>query len=505
MLSPTIKVKKGTFRCFAAAGLAAFLILAAGSPEAFARSKGTRVHVYESSESLKESLASKTPITFQATATAKFVVRIDDKQKFQEMDGFGASLTESSAWLLAKKLSPEQRKELLIKLFDPRKGIGLNILREPIGSSDFAVKDDYSLDDMAEGQSDPDLRNFSIVRDREFIIPVLREALKVNHEIKIIGSPWSAPGWMKTSHSMIGGTLLPSAYGPLARYFVQFVKQYEAAGVPIFAITPQNEPLNIPKDYPGMGMSAEEQTTFVRDNLGPAFREAHLKTKIMIFDHNWDLMAFPKTVLSDPKTAAFVAGTATHCYGGNADAQTQLHSQFPDKEIWLTECSGGDWQKGDLLVSQAKLIIQTTGNWAKSVILWNLALDQTHGPHVGGCYDCRGVVTIDDSTSPSKVTPTVDFTALSHASKFVFPGAHHIGSTGAEQTGLEHVAFRNKDGSIVLLALNTGAEAISFDIESDGEFAGYTLESGAVATFVWQGKADHNALTRAFEILFMVA
>jgi glucosylceramidase len=298
---------------------------------------------------------------------------------------------------------------------------------------------------------------------------------------------------------------LPSAYAPLARYFVQFVKQYETAGVPIFAITPQNEPLNIPKDYPGMGMSAEEQTTFVRDNLGPAFRDAHLKTKIMIFDHNWDLMAFPKTVLSDPKAAAFVAGTATHCYGGNAYAQTQLHNQFPDKEIWLTECSGGNWQEGDLLVSQAQLIIQTTQHWAKSVVLWNLALDQNHGPHVGGCYDCRGVVTIDDSTSPSKVTPTVDFTALSHASKFVFPGAHHIASTGAEQTGLEHVAFRNKDGSIVLMALNAGTEAISFDIEWNGEFASYTLEPGAVATFVWQGKADHKALTRAFEIIFMVA
>jgi glucosylceramidase len=219
---------------------------------------------------------------------------------------------------------------------------------------------------------------------------------------------------MKTSGSMIGGTLLPSSLAPLARYFVRFVQSYEAAGVPIFAVTPQNEPRNIPADYPGMGMTAEEQATFVREHLGPAFRDARLKTKIMVFDHNWDMIDFPDMILSDPRAAEFSAGTATHCYGGGPEAQTRLHDHSPTKDIWLTECSGGEWQKGNLLVAQASLIIETIRNWGKSVVLWNLALDQNHGPHLGGCTDCRAVVTTTPHhqqlspprwTSPPSPTP----------------------------------------------------------------------------------------------------
>jgi O-glycosyl hydrolase len=285
-----------------------------------------------------------------------------------------------------------------------------------MGSSDFALED-YSYDDLPTGETDSDLKHLSVDRDRAYIIPMLREILAVNPEIKVIASPWSPPGWMKTSDSMIGGTLLPSSYAPLAAYFVQFVKFYEAAGVPIFAVTPQNEPLNIPGDYPGMGMKAEEQELFVCENLGPAFRAAKLKTKILIFDHNW----------------------------------------------------------------------------GKSVVLWNLVLDQLHGPHLGGCKDCRGVVTIDDSTSPAAFVPTVDFTALAHVSKFVRPGAYRIASSTEGESGIEHVAFRNADGSMVLLVLNSGAAPVQFNVEWKGEFAAYTLDAGAVATFFWSVKsAKHN-------------
>lgn len=136
----------------------------------------------------------------------------------------------------------------------------------------------------------------------------------------------------------------------------------------------QNEPLNIPNDYPGMGMSAEEQANFIRDDLEPAFRAAGIKAKILTFDHNWDLIDFPIKVLSDKQAAGFILGIAVHCYGGRPTAQTELHNRFPDKEIWLTECSGGAWQKGRLLEEQARLVISTTRNWAKGVIPWNLAL-----------------------------------------------------------------------------------------------------------------------------------
>lgn len=449
------------------------------------------ISVVESSEKLHESLQGKASLHFGSSRASATTVSVGDSQ-FQQIDGFGASLTDSSAWLLAKKLTAPRRRQLLEMLFDSRKGIGLSVLRQPMGSSDFALED-YSYDDLPTGESDSDLKRMSVDHDRGYIIPMLREILAVNPEIKVIASPWSPPGWMKTSHSMIGGTLLASSYAPLAAYFVQFVKLYEAAGVPIFAVTPQNEPLNIPGDYPGMGMKAEEQTRFVCENLGPAFRAANLKTKILIFDHNWNSIAFPDTVLKDSCAAQFVVGTATHCYGGDPAAQTGLHDRFPDKGIWLTECSGGDWQKGDLLVEQANLIIQTTRNWGKSVVLWNLVLNQLHGPHLGGCQDCRGVVTIDDSTSPAAFVPTVDLTALAHVSKFVRSGAYRIDSSTEGESGIEHVAFRNADGSIVLLVLNSGMAPVQFNVAWKGEFAAYTLDSRAVATFSWSVKsAKHN-------------
>jgi glucosylceramidase len=373
-------------------------------------------------------------------------------------------------------------------LFDRKKGIGLSMLRQPMGASDFALKD-YTYNDMPQGQADPDMEHFSIDHDREQIIPILREALALNPILKIIASPWSPPGWMKTSGSMIQGTLLPSAYAPLAKYFVRYVQAYEAAGVPIFAVTPQNEPLNIPDDYPGMGMSSDEQTKFIRDNLGPAFRAAGIKAKILTFDHNWDLIDFPVKVLSDKQAAAFIPGIAIHCYGGSPTAQTELHNRFPDKDIWLTECSGGEWQKGRLLEEQVRLIISATRNWAKGVILWNLALNQNHEPFLGGCKTCRAVITIDDSVSPSRIIPTVDFTALGHASKFVASGAYRVESNSFDQGSLEDVAFRNPDGSFVLLVLNGSGASVTFNIAWAGKFASYKLAGGAVATFRWNSPA----------------
>jgi glucosylceramidase len=450
--------------------------------------ESVRIDVVESSQDLHESFREKPSLQFSPAQPSNLTIRLDESRTYQQIDGFGASITDSSAWLLSQKLTATQRNAVLKQLFDTKQGIGLAILRQPMGSSDFSLAD-YSYDDMPPGESDPQLKHFTIDGDRQYIIPVLREALAVNPRLKIIASPWSPPGWMKTSGSMIGGTLLPSSFAPLARYFVRFVQSYEAAGVPIFAVTPQNEPRNIPADYPGMGMTAEEQATFVREHLGPAFRDAYLKTKIMIFDHNWDMIDFPDIILSDPQAAEFSAGTATHCYGGGPEAQTKLRDHFPAKDIWLTECSGGEWQKGNLLVAQASLIIETTRNWGKSVILWNLALDQNHGPHLGGCTDCRAVVTIDHSTLPTTVTPTVDFTALAHASKFVAPGALRIDSNSSEESPLKHVAFRNPDSSIVLLVLNPAPTAIAFNFAWQGQSATYALQPGAVVTFHWSAKS----------------
>jgi len=461
----------------------------------------TRVEVYESSEDWHETLQPKPSLQFGPVRAPELTITVSDSRKYQEMDGFGASLTDSSAWLLWHSLTETQRRAVLEELFDPAKGIGLSILRQPMGASDFALQA-YSYDVVSAGDTDPQLRRFSIGHDREYIIPILRDALALNPNLKIIASPWSPPGWMKTSGSMIQGSLLPSAYSPLADYFVKFIEAYGKAGVPIYAITPQNEPLNVPVNYPGMGMTAMEQRRFLKDSLGPAFHAAGLSTKILVFDHNWDLIAFPIQVLGDEQAALYSAGTAVHCYGGSVTAQVELHDRFPGKGIWLTECSGGGWQTGKILAQQVRLIIEATRNWAKSVVLWNLVLDQNHGPYLGGCTDCRGVVTINDQASPAQVTYTEDFTALAHASKFVMSGATRIESNTFGQGSLEDVAFQNPDGSIVLIVLNSGSASTVFNIAWSGEYATYKLRAGAVVTLRWpsrtrvsSGKASENTAT----------
>ena len=446
--------------------------------------------VFESLEGSWDGPGEQPAIQFGMVRAPELTISVDDAVRYQTIDGFGASLTDSSAWLLEEKLSEKQRNKLLQQRFDPIHGIGLSLLRQPMGSSDFALED-YTYDDLPEGQTDPELRKFSIEKDQRYIIPLLKKALELNPHLKILASPWSPPGWMKSSQSMLQGSLLPSAYQAYASYFVRFVEAYRKAGVPIFAVTPQNEPLNIPVDYPGMGMNSEEQSSFIRDDLGPAFRESRLKTRIFIFDHNWDLIHYPVEVLNDPKAASYVSGIAIHCYGGNPSAQTELHERFPKLDIWLTECSGGDWQTGSLLGQQMRLIINATRNWSHSVILWNLALDQDHKPFLGGCKTCRGLVTIKFDDPNPEIVPTIDFTAIAQVSKFLRPGARRIESNTFGPGSLEDVAFRNSDGSIVLVALNSSAKPIPFNIRWSGMFATYTLKAGSAVTFVWQGHTGH--------------
>ena len=467
----------------------AFLLVstkcAFGSPQ---KESAAQIEVFQSSEEKHESLVAQPNVPFRAERSPALTILVDDATKYQEIDGFGASLTESSAYLLKRKLTDAQRGDALRMLFDRQKGIGLSMLRQPIGASDFALQE-YSYDEMPAGQTDPELKKFSIDHDRADILPVLKEILAVNPKIKVIGSPWSAPGWMKTSGAMTQGSLLPSAYDAYAKYFVKYVQAYEAEGVPIFAVTMQNEPMHVPHDYPGLGMMASEQSVFLRDHLGPSFQKAGVRSKILVFDHNWDLIQYPITVLSDANAARFAGGIATHCYGGSATAQDELRQRFPDKEIWMTECSGGDWQKGKVLQQQVELVINVTRHCAKSVILWNLALNQNHEPYLGGCTTCRGEIVVDESSSPTQVKTTVDYTALGHASKFVQPGARRIESNTFGQGSLQDVAFQNSDGSIVLLVLNSGEGTTEFNIGWRGQFAQYKLGSGAAATFVWNGAA----------------
>jgi glucosylceramidase len=460
----------------------AALLLGAGSLGA------QSVSVFRTLPDLSEGLTAQSSLHFtQSSNHSTLQIGVDDSKKYQSIDGFGASLTDSSAWLLETKLSAAQRKTAMHELFDPRTGIGLSFLRQPLGASDLALNH-YSFDEMPAGEKDPGLKHFSIEHDKAYILPSVREALAVNPAISVMVTPWSPPGWMKTKGTMIGGQVLESEYKELANYLVKSVQAYQAAGVPVRYLSIQNEPLYETKDYPGTLMPAEQQLAIIRDQLGPAMEQAKLKTKILIYDHNWDRPDYPTTILSDPAAAKYVAGTAFHCYGGEVSAQSTVHDRFPEKGFWETECSGGTWQTGNLLAVTAQLLIESTRNWAKSVVLWNMVLDQKNGPNAGGCATCRGLLTVDHSVSPAKVIRTLDYYAMGQASKFVSPGAQRIDSTDFGRQSLESVAFQNQDGSIALLVLNNAAQDSKFDVSWRGESFSYSLPAGAFVTFSWNPK-----------------
>jgi len=408
-------------------------------------------------------------------------IEVNPEITYQEMDGFGASLTDASAWLIYNVLDEKQRKELMYELFSPEIGIGISFLRQPMGASDFALKM-YTYDDVPEGEEDFELKYFSIDHDKEYIIPLIKKAIEINPDLKVMASPWSPPAWMKTSRSLIGGSLREECYDVYARYFVEFIKAYEKEGIPIYAITVQNEPLYVPKEYPGMFMSPEAQAIFINEYLGPLFEKENIDTLILCYDHNWDNIEYPEIVLK--KAGKYVAGTAWHVYGGDHSAMTKIKVKFSDKEAWLTEASGGEWVPPffDAFADQMTHIIRGTRNFAKSIVWWNMALDQNNGPTVLKHSTCRGIVTID--TDKKDITYNVDYYTMGHISKFVQPGAYRIESTNI-QSIIETTAFKNPNDSIVLIVYNRTNNNKKLSITyGDSEF-NYTLRGKSAVTFIW--------------------
>ncbi len=466
------------------------------------------VAVYQTTPDLTQALSAQEKLRFGAAAPAGNgpVIHIDDAQRLQEIDGFGASLTDAAAWLFAKKLPAAQTDAAFKILFSRKDGIALSFLRQPIGSSDLAATF-YSFDDLCEqstnacttpsGKEDANLTHFSLAHDQEYILPQLKKALALNPAIHVMITPWSPPGWMKTTGSMLGSkaetkeasSLRPEFYGALAQYFVKTIQGYQAAGVPIWAMSMQNEPLYAPPTYSGMQVLAGEQAKFYGEALGPALVAAHLSPKVMAYDHNWDRPDYPETVLKDAKAGILVAGTAWHHYGGGPEVMSKFHEQFPKKDQWVTESSGGTWQRGyhgngNLLAEEAAELIAATRNWSKAYVLWGLATDQHHGPFVGGCDTCRGLVTID--TDKGTFKPEPDYYVMGHATKFLYPGAVRIGSDEPTGTEIKDVAFRNTNGTIVVYALNAGAASQEIGIVSRGKTVVTTLPAGSVTTFVWK-------------------
>lgn len=447
-------------------------------------SSAQTVSVWLTTGNQRTKLQQQPSVTFAAAApSGSNTVFVDEGQIYQEIEGFGASVTDSSAYLLNRVATPAARASAMTNLFTRGGGgIGVSFLRNPMGASDLA-RFHYSYDDLPAGQTDPNLTNFSIAHDQADIIPITLQARQLNPQLKIMASPWSPPGWMKTSGSMIGGSLLPTMYTPFANYFVKYIQAYQAAGIPIDYISLQNEPLYVPADYPGMSMDAATQTVVLRDYVLPALSAGNLTTRVLVYDHNWDSPNYPDTVLADPTLAgsARVAGIAWHGYGGTPGVMTTLQNKYPSKGNYQTEHSGGTWV-GDQVKADFEEITHVMRNWGRVYVKWGLALDQNRGPHAGGCGTCTPLVTVNTNGS---VSYPIDFYTLGHFSKFVLPGARRVYSSNA--TGVVSVAFTNPDGSKVLVAYNDTRTSKTFQVRWGTRSFAYTLSGFAGATFNWTG------------------
>jgi glucosylceramidase len=420
-------------------------------------------------------------LSFGGGASGNPTINVDEAETFQTIDGFGCCLTGGSAGHLIQ-MDHASRAALLEELFATDGAhIGISYLRVSIGSSDLDAHP-FSYDDLSAGQTDPNLMKFSLAPDYMAVIPVLKEILAICPEIKILGSPWSPPPWMKDNNDTRGGSLKPEFYAAYAKYFVKYIKGMKAAGIGIDAITVQNEPLN-PNNNPSLFMTAREEGSFIKNHLGPAFHNARIDTKIILYDHNCDHPEYPISILNDPAVKKYVDGSAFHLYAGHIEALSEVHRAHPDKALYFTEQWMGAHSdfKRSLDEHIKDLVIGATRNWSRNVLEWNLAADSNYQPHTdrGGCDRCQGAITIDGN----KVTHNAGYYVMAHAAKFVRPGSVRIGSNYLPS--LPNVAFKAPGGQKVLLVLNSDPSPRTFNIRYQGKQAESTLNSGAVGTYIW--------------------
>jgi len=420
------------------------------------------------------------------------LIRVDDAGRAQRFAGLGGAMTDSAAWLL-EQLTPSARALWLHALFGPQ-GLHLSFIRVPIGASDFTVRGQpYTYDDRASGHPDPRLRHFSIRHDYRYVLPALRDALRANPAAWVMASLWSAPAWMKANQALNDasgtGKLLGPMYGPLARYLVDFLRAYAGAGVPVSAITPQNEP-GQDTTYPGGNLSPGAEAAFITDYLRPALRGARLNTRIYGWDFNWTAsLPPPPASLATGPAASSLSGMAWHCYYGDASVMSALHQLAPGLDQVVSECS-----QGIRFFSTSEMLIASLRNWATAVNLWNLALTPGGGPVQPpnrGCRGCAGILTVDPHTH--QVQPTLDFYELAQVSHFVALGAVRLASTTLVSPlylrlvtpGVDDVVFQNPDGHKVLIAFNSSQMTQAFSVEDGAGYFSYQLPPATTATFTW--------------------
>ena len=407
-------------------------------------------------------------------------VYFNDQIQFQKIEGFGYTLTGGSAYLL-HQMSTQNRAAILKELFGQGPNdLNVNYLRISIGASDLDATV-FSYDDLKEGEVDPDLIKMSIAKDQEFFIPILKEIQAIQPHLKLIASPWSPPVWMKDNGKSKGGHLLTKYYETYAQYFVKYIQLMRAYGLQINAVTIQNEPEH-GGNNPSMLMTAEEQNTFIKNHLGPAFKKQGIQTEIVIWDHNADNPNYPIQILNDLVAKSFISASAFHLYLGHESALSKLHQAHPDKKIYFTEQwtgAKGSFE-GDFMWHMQHIVIGTMSNWSSMVLEWNLANDPTFGPHTpGGCTECLGALTI----AGSDIKRNVSYYIIGQVAPFIPAGSARI-QTKSSNTQIQSIGFKRPDGKKVLVALNTGKEAV-FTIDFEQKKYNFTLPEKSASTIVW--------------------
>lgn len=417
-------------------------------------------------------------LAFSNASNSFPVIDVDSTETFQTIDGFGYTLTGSSAYLI-QKMQLTERSNLLKDLFSSD-GIGISYLRLSMGASDLSPFV-FTYNDLSAGATDTELTKFSLSKDLDDLVPLLKQILAINPSIKILATPWTAPTWMKTNGNSIGGSLKTEYYGVYAKYFVKYIEAMKANGINIYAVTIQNEPEH-GGNNPSMLMTAAEQADFIKTALGPAFKAAAISTKIVTWDHNCDNPGYPIAILNDAVARQYIDGSAFHLYAGDISSLTKVHNAHPDKNVYFTEqwtSANGDFAS-DLKWHVKNVIIGSMRNWSKVALEWNLANDPYFGPHTeGGCTQCKGAITINNSV----YSPNVAYYIIAHASKWVIPGSQRISSTA--HSIVPNVAFKRPDGKKVLIVLNDSNNPFSFNIRFKNTWATANLPAGAVGTYIW--------------------
>lgn len=424
-------------------------------------------------------------------------ITLDPATCYQEMDGFGAAITGSTSYNLLQ-MSAENRKDFLTETFSHEKGYGFSYVRISIGCSDFSLSE-YTCCDK-EG-----IENFALqVEETEYVIPILKEIIKINPTLKVIAAPWTCPKWMKVKSldnqipydSWTSGQLNPFYYKDYAAYFVKWVQAFESEGIKIYAVTPQNEPLNRGNSA-SLFMGWNEQRDFIKTALGPAFEAAGLTTKIYCFDHNYNYdnmseqKSYPTKIYADKETSSYVAGAAFHNYGGNKSELMNVHQLYPDKELLFTETSIGTWNSGRdldarLIDDMKEVALGTVNNWCRGVIVWNLMLDSDLGPNRdGGCQTCYGAVDIDN-TNYEKIVRNSHYYIIAQMSAVVKPGAVRIGTLGYKPEGTTFAAFKNSDGSYAFVLANDNDKKTNFVISDGSNYFSCEVPAKSIVSYQWK-------------------